>query len=100
MTSPFAFVLSSTLIETSLPTAAGAVVETVDGDEFLALFTDPVELFGFDESGAQESIAGEEAIPPIVEFAAIGTAIAPLAPNEPRRNPSPPKPRIVVPLDR
>lgn len=38
--------------------------------------------------------------PPIVEFTALGTAIAPLAPGDPRRAPKPPKPRLVVPLDR
>ena len=38
--------------------------------------------------------------PPIVEFTAIGTAIAPLAANDPRRAHAPPKPKLVVPLDR
>ncbi len=38
--------------------------------------------------------------PPIVEFTAFGTAIAPLAPNDPRRKSVLPKPRVVVPLDR
>jgi uncharacterized protein YbjQ (UPF0145 family) len=38
--------------------------------------------------------------PPIVEFTAVGTAIAPLAPNDPRRSLDPPRPRVVVPLDR
>jgi uncharacterized protein YbjQ (UPF0145 family) len=38
--------------------------------------------------------------PPIVEFSAIGTAIAPLAPDDPRRGQGPPRPRMVVPLDR
>ncbi len=37
---------------------------------------------------------------PIVEFSAIGTAIAPLAANDPRREFTLPKPRLVVPLDR
>ncbi len=37
---------------------------------------------------------------PIVEFTAVGTAIAPLAPGDPRISPQRPKPRIVVPLDR
>ncbi|HEY8079488.1 MAG TPA: heavy metal-binding domain-containing protein [Labilithrix sp.] len=36
---------------------------------------------------------------PIVEFTAVGTAIAPLAPNDPRRADIP-KPLAVVPLDR
>jgi uncharacterized protein YbjQ (UPF0145 family) len=38
--------------------------------------------------------------PPIVEFTAFGTAIAPLAPNDPRRKTMMPRPRVVVPLDR
>ena len=37
---------------------------------------------------------------PVVEFTAVGTAIAPLLPNDPRRSAERPKPRIVVPLDR
>ena len=38
--------------------------------------------------------------PPIVEFTALGTAIAPLASNDPRRAAVPPRPKLVVPLDR
>jgi uncharacterized protein YbjQ (UPF0145 family) len=38
--------------------------------------------------------------PPIVEFAAVGTAIAPLHPSDPRRSNERPVPRIVVPMDR
>ena len=38
--------------------------------------------------------------PPIVEFMALGTAIAPLAAGDPRRTVAPPEPRLVVPLDR
>jgi uncharacterized protein YbjQ (UPF0145 family) len=38
--------------------------------------------------------------PPIIEFSAVGTAIAPLADNDPRRAKDRPKPSIVVPLDR
>ncbi|CAN5620320.1 heavy metal-binding domain-containing protein [soil metagenome] len=37
---------------------------------------------------------------PVVEFTAVGTAIAPLHPQDPRRSKERPKPRIVVPLDR
>jgi uncharacterized protein YbjQ (UPF0145 family) len=37
---------------------------------------------------------------PVVEFTAVGTAIAPLAPHDPRRSKEPVKPVIVVPLDR
>lgn len=38
--------------------------------------------------------------PPIVEFSAVGTAIAPLAAGDPRRAAEHPAPRLVVPLDR
>jgi len=38
--------------------------------------------------------------PPIVEFTALGTAIAPLAPNDPRRQHTRVVPQVVVPLDR
>lgn len=38
--------------------------------------------------------------PPIVEFTALGTAIAPLQQGDPRRAPTPPRPKLVVPLDR
>ena len=38
--------------------------------------------------------------PPIVEFTALGTAIAPLEPSDPRRKLPPMKPTVVVPLDR
>jgi uncharacterized protein YbjQ (UPF0145 family) len=38
--------------------------------------------------------------PPIVEFTALGTAIAPLAANDPRRATAMPRPRLVLPLDR
>ena len=37
---------------------------------------------------------------PIVEFTAVGTAIAPLAPGDPRRAAQTVKPLVVVPLDR
>jgi uncharacterized protein YbjQ (UPF0145 family) len=49
-----------------------------------------------------ESTYGEQGPsgPPIVEFTAIGTAIAPLAGNDPRRATLMPKPVVVVPLDR
>jgi uncharacterized protein YbjQ (UPF0145 family) len=39
-------------------------------------------------------------VAPVVEFTAIGTAIAPLHPTDPRRVAQPAKPAIVVPLDR
>ena len=38
--------------------------------------------------------------PPIVEFTALGTAIADLRPGDPRRAKELPKPRVVVALDR
>jgi uncharacterized protein YbjQ (UPF0145 family) len=38
--------------------------------------------------------------PPVVEFTAVGTAIAELAENDPRRSNERPMPRIVVPMDR
>lgn len=38
--------------------------------------------------------------PPIVEFMALGTAIAHLKEGDPRRGIAPPKPKLVVPLDR
>jgi hypothetical protein len=38
--------------------------------------------------------------PPIVEFTAVGTAVAPLLEGDPRRTRQPPHPHLVVPLDR
>ncbi|HZV02524.1 MAG TPA: heavy metal-binding domain-containing protein [Planctomycetota bacterium] len=35
----------------------------------------------------------------VVEYMAVGTAIAPLAANDPRRGPTLPEPQVVVPLD-
>jgi uncharacterized protein YbjQ (UPF0145 family) len=57
----------------------------------------PVGIVGMTVS---ESVYGGQSGsgPPIVEFTALGTAIAPLAPNDPRRGPLP-KPHVVVPLD-
>ena len=49
-----------------------------------------------------ESIHGERAAfltRPVVEFTAVGTAVAPLGPHDPRRAPLP-TPTVVVPLDR
>lgn len=43
---------------------------------------------------------GSASGPPIVEFTALGTAIAPLAPGDPRRAKELPKPKLVVSLDR
>lgn len=59
----------------------------------------PVGIAGMTVS---EKTYGEEGAQglPIVEFAALGTAIAPLPGNDPRRAPAANRPRIVVPLDR
>ena len=46
-----------------------------------------------------ESVLGGGQSAPIVEFNAIGTAVAELAPNDPRRGPLHAKPQMVVPLD-
>ena len=59
----------------------------------------PVGIVGM--TVAEEAYGGGGASsPPIVEFTALGTAIAPLAANDPRRGKGPPTPRLVVPLDR
>ena len=47
-----------------------------------------------------ESVYGGGQSAPIVEFTAIGTAVAELAPGDPRRGPAHATPRMVVPLDR
>jgi uncharacterized protein YbjQ (UPF0145 family) len=47
-----------------------------------------------------ESTYGGRAGAPIIEFTALGTAIAHLDPNDPRRAPQLPRPQVVVPLDR
>ena len=47
-----------------------------------------------------ETTYGGGASAPIVEFAAIGTAVAELHPNDPRRGPLHARPQLVVPLDR
>ncbi len=39
-------------------------------------------------------------VAPVVEFTAVGTAIAPLSPNDPRRSKEPVKPIVAMPLDR
>jgi uncharacterized protein YbjQ (UPF0145 family) len=48
--------------------------------------------------GRSNMIAGSTS--PVVEFTAVGTAIAPLAPGDPRRAKQTVKPLVVVPLDR
>jgi len=59
----------------------------------------PIGIVGMTVS---ESAYGGQMLqgPPIVEFTAVGTAAARLAPGDPRRSNEPPKPRVVVPLDR
>jgi uncharacterized protein YbjQ (UPF0145 family) len=47
-----------------------------------------------------EAVYGGGRSAPIVEFTAIGTAVAELAPNDPRRGPAHARPQIVVSLDR
>lgn len=48
----------------------------------------------------KEATYGEQQSAPLVEFTAIGTAIAPLRHDDPRRSPVHPRPQLVVPLDR
>ena len=59
----------------------------------------PVGIVGMT---VEESVYGGSGAsgPPIVEFRALGTAIAPLSAKDPRRSPTPPRPKLVVPLDR
>jgi len=47
-----------------------------------------------------ESVYGGGRSAPIVEFTAIGTAVAELAPDDPRRSHEHARPQLVVPLDR
>jgi uncharacterized protein YbjQ (UPF0145 family) len=47
-----------------------------------------------------EATYGERMSAPIVEFTAVGTAVAMLSPDDPRRAPTHPRPALVVPLDR
>jgi uncharacterized protein YbjQ (UPF0145 family) len=47
-----------------------------------------------------ESVYGGGKSAPIVEFTAIGTAVAELAPGDPRRGPAHSRPTMVVPLNR
>jgi uncharacterized protein YbjQ (UPF0145 family) len=59
----------------------------------------PTGIVGMAVSEAVYGGAGASG-PPIVEFTALGTAIAPLSADDPRRKLAAPRPRIVVPLDR
>jgi uncharacterized protein YbjQ (UPF0145 family) len=56
----------------------------------------PVGIVGVSVS---ESFYGGGQTAPIVEFSAIGTAVAELAADDPRRAPKHAKPQVVVPLD-
>ncbi len=57
----------------------------------------PVGIVGVSVS---ESVYGGGKSAPIVEFTAIGTAVAELHPNDPRRGPLHARPQLVVALDR
>jgi uncharacterized protein YbjQ (UPF0145 family) len=59
----------------------------------------PIGIVGMTVREATYGGAGSSG-PPIVEFTAFGTAIAPLSQDDPRRKLQPPKPQVVVPLDR
>ena len=59
----------------------------------------PAGIVGMTVSEATYGAGGASG-PPIVEFTAIGTAVAHMAPDDPRRAQELPKPRVVVPLDR
>ena len=58
---------------------------------------EPVGIVGVTVS---EAVYGGGRNAPIVEFSAIGTAVAELAPDDPRRGPKHARPQLVVPLDR
>ncbi len=47
-----------------------------------------------------EATYGDRQTAPLVEFTAVGTAVAMLHPADPRRAPTHPRPSLVVPLDR
>ena len=51
-------------------------------------------------SGPSRNAVVAGSMAPVVEFTAVGTAIVPLAPNDPRRVAQTVKPFVVVPLDR
>ncbi len=59
----------------------------------------PVGIVGMTVSEATYGGSGSSG-PPIVEFTALGTAIAKLADDDPRHELGKPKPQVVVPLDR
>jgi uncharacterized protein YbjQ (UPF0145 family) len=57
----------------------------------------PVGVVGMTVS---EATYGGRQSAPLVEFTAVGTAVAPLQAGDPRRSAVPPRPQVVVPLDR
>jgi uncharacterized protein YbjQ (UPF0145 family) len=59
----------------------------------------PVGIVGMTVDEATYGGAGASG-PPIVEFTALGTAIAMLRDDDPRKAEIPPRPKLVVPLDR
>ncbi|HEY8077671.1 MAG TPA: heavy metal-binding domain-containing protein, partial [Labilithrix sp.] len=58
---------------------------------------EPVGIVGVTVS---EAVYGGGRSAPLVEFSALGTAVAELAPTDPRRGPQHARPQLVVPLDR
>jgi uncharacterized protein YbjQ (UPF0145 family) len=58
----------------------------------------PDEPAGIVGMTVKETTYGEAQSAPLVEFSAVGTAIAHLAENDPRRSPAHPRPQLVVPL--
>ena len=74
------------------PAAAGPLRAAPAGDP-----DTPAGIVGV--TVTEEAYGGGQTAP-IVEFNAIGTAVAELAPNDPRRGPAHARPHVVVPLDR
>jgi uncharacterized protein YbjQ (UPF0145 family) len=60
----------------------------------------PDEPIGIVGMTVSESTYGGRQSAPIVEFTAVGTAVAHMHPQDPRRTNEHPKPQLVVPLDR
>jgi uncharacterized protein YbjQ (UPF0145 family) len=59
----------------------------------------PDEPAGIVGMTVKEETYGERQSAPLVEFSAVGTAVAYLRPDDPRRSPTPLRPQLVVPLD-
>lgn len=60
----------------------------------------PDEPIGIVGMTVGEQTYGDRQSAPLVEFTAVGTAVALLHPQDPRRAPTHPRPLLVVPLDR